>query len=239
MKKLVVITGASSGFGAVLAKALSERGYALALLARRLDRMLALSLPDCICFDVDVTSRTDVFDAIRKAEDIYGPVDCIVNNAGVMLLSNLDSQSFEECKRMVDVNILGVVNGMQAVLPSMRRRKAGTIINISSVAGVKTYEHHAAYSATKFAVHGLSESVRWEVAPDNVRVITISPGAAETELLDHVTKQDIKNDYLKWKESIGGVISAKDVVDTIIFSYEMPQHVCIRDLQVAPTKQQN
>lgn len=239
MKKLVVITGASSGFGCELAKLLSERGYALALLARSLDKMQSLKLPECMCFEVDVTSRTDVFDAIRKAESIYGDVDCIVNNAGVMLLSQFDSQSFDECKKMIDVNLLGIINGMQAVLPSMRERKTGTIINVSSIAGIKTFEFHAAYSATKFAVHGLSESVRWEVAPDNVRVITISPGAAETELLSHVSNTGIKDEYKHWKESIGGVISAVDVANTILFAYELPQHVCIRDLQVAPTKQQN
>lgn len=96
-----------------------------------------------------------------------------------------------------------------------------------------------AYCATKFAVHGLSDNVRWEVAPDDVRVITISPGAAETELISHISKQEVKQDYVDWKASIGGVISASDVADAIIFAYELPQSVCVRDLKIAPTRQQN
>lgn len=237
--KLVVITGASSGFGAQAAKALNSKGYHLALLARRVDRLLAMNLENCLCFEVDVTCRDQMFGAIRQAEEKFGDVDCIINNAGIMLLGELESQDPAEWDRMIDTNIKGVINGMQAVLPSMRRRKTGTIINISSLAGQKSYQYHAAYCATKFAVHGLSDNVRWEVAPDNVRVITISPGAAETELISHISDDLVKNDYIDWKASIGGVISAKDVVDSIIFAYELPQSVCIRDLKIAPTKQQN
>lgn len=237
--KLVVITGASSGFGAEVAKALSSKGYSLALLARRIDRLEAMELENSLCFEVDVTCREQVFSAIRQAEEKFGDVDCIINNAGIMLLGELESQHPDEWDKMIETNIKGVINGMQAVLSSMRKRKTGTIINISSLAGQKTYQYHAAYCATKFAVHGLSESVRWEVAPDNVRVITISPGAAETELISHINDEFVKNDYIDWKNSIGGVISAKDVADSIIFAYELPQSVCVRDLKIAPTRQQN
>jgi NADP-dependent 3-hydroxy acid dehydrogenase YdfG len=237
--KLIVITGASSGFGAEVAKILSVKGYYLALLARRVDRLLAMNLDNSLCFEVDVTCREQVFNAISQAEEKFGVVDCIINNAGIMLLGELEKQDSDEWNRMIDVNVKGVINGMQAVLPSMRRRKTGTIINISSLAGQKNYQYHAAYCATKFAVHGLSDSVRWEVAPDNVRVITISPGAAETELISHISDDLVKNDYIDWKKSIGGVISAKDVADAIIFAYELPQSVCVRDIKIAPTKQQN
>jgi NADP-dependent 3-hydroxy acid dehydrogenase YdfG len=237
--KLIVITGASSGFGAEVAKILSEKGYFLALLARRVDRLLSMNIDNSLCFEVDVTCREEVFNAIAHAESKFGDVDCIINNAGIMLLGELENQDDSEWNRMVDVNIKGVINGMQAVLPSMRKRKTGTIINISSLAGQKTYQYHSAYCATKFAVHGLSESVRWEVAPDNVRVITISPGAAETELISHISDDLVKNDYIDWKKSIGGVISAKDVAEAIIFAYELPQSVCVRDIKIAPTKQQN
>lgn len=237
--KLVVITGASSGFGAEAARVLSSKGYCLALLARRVDKLRAMNLENSLCFNVDVACRDQVFHAIHQAEEQFGDVDCIINNAGVMLLGELEYQDHDEWNRMIDTNIKGVINGMQAVLPSMRKRKTGTIINISSLAGQKTYQYHAAYCATKFAVHGLSESVRWEVAPDNVRVITISPGAAETELINHISDDFVKNDYINWKESIGGAISEKDVVDSIIFCYELPQSVCVRDLKIAPTRQQN
>lgn len=238
--KLVIITGASSGFGAEVAKILSKKGYSLALLARRKDRLEGLNIQNALCIEADVTSRDQVFSAVETAEKHFGTdVDCIINNAGVMLLGELDKQEAEEWDTMIDINIKGVINGMQSVLPSMRRRKTGTIINISSLAGQRSYQYHSAYSATKFAVHGLSDSVRWEVAPDNVRVVTISPGAAETELVSHISDEFIKQDYTEWKQSIGGVISAEEVAQTIVFAYELPQSVCIRDLKVAPTRQQN
>ncbi len=109
-----------------------------------------------------------------------------------MLLGLIHDQNPDEWKNMYDVNVLGLLNGMHAVLGSMKERKAGTIINISSVAGRKTFPNHAAYCGSKFAVHAISENVREEVAADNVRVITIAPGAVETELLSHTTSDDIK-----------------------------------------------
>lgn len=238
-KKLVVITGASSGFGAALAKKLSAQGHPLLLLARRLDKLEALDLPDTLCCAVDVTDRVAFEKAIEKAESLYGDVDALVNNAGIMLLGSVVNQKAEEWQRMFSTNVMGLLHGMQIVLEKMKERRCGTIINVSSVAGVKTYEDHAVYSGTKFAVHGISESVRWEMAPHNVRVVTISPGAAETELLDHMSDDAIREDYKDWKASIGGVITADDVADAIMFAYQMPQSVCIRDLVITPTRQQN
>ncbi|WP_108649239.1 SDR family oxidoreductase [Dongshaea marina] len=239
-KKLVVITGASSGFGAEIAKQLSGLGYPLLLLARRVEKLEALELPNTICRKVDVSDHQQFAQAVDEAEEIFGcETDCLVNNAGVMLLGHVEDQDPQEWQKMFATNVFGVLNGMQVVLNKMKQRKSGTIINISSVAGVKTYEEHAAYSGTKFAVHGIGETVRWEMAPHNVRVITISPGAAETELLQHVTDPKIQQDYVNWKESIGGAITAKDVADAVVFAYSLPQSVCIRDLVITPTRQQN
>ncbi|NRA83997.1 MAG: SDR family NAD(P)-dependent oxidoreductase, partial [Gammaproteobacteria bacterium] len=114
----------------------------------------------------------------------------------------------------------------------------GTIINISSIAGRKTFGDHAAYCGTKFAVHAISENVREEVADSNVRVITIAPGAVETELLSHTTSQEIKSGYQAWKDGMGGVIAADDIARTVTFAYNQPQNVCIREIVVAPTRQQ-
>ena len=139
---------------------------------------------------------------------------------------------------MFDVNVLGLLNGMQAVLAPMKARNTGTIINISSIAGRKTFGAHAAYCGTKFAVHAITENVREEVADSNVRVITIAPGAVETELLSHTTSEDIKAGYESWKHSMGGVISADDIAGTITFAYSQPQHVCIREIVIAATRQQ-
>lgn len=237
-KPLVVITGASSGFGEATARTLSEKGFPLLLIARRLDRLEALNLPNAICAKVDVTDREALVKAITDAEATYGPVDCIVNNAGVMLLGQAHEQNPSEWQKMIDVNMVGLLNGIYAVLPSMRKRKQGTIINISSVAGRKTFPNHAIYCGTKFAVHAMSENIREEVAADNVRVIIIAPGAAETELLSHTTSDTIKDGYNQWKEQMGGVMSAQDVANSIVFAYEQPQAVCIREIVLAPTLQQ-
>ncbi len=238
MKKLIVITGASSGIGEAIARRLSEAGHPLLLLARRVERLVELNLPNTLCEKVDVTDKTTFEAAIAKAEQQFGPVDGLVNNAGVMLLGQIDSQEANEWKQMFDVNVIGLLNGMQAVLAPMMARNTGTIINISSIAGKKTFPNHAAYCGTKFAVHAISENVREEVAASNVRVTTIAPGAVETELLSHTTSQDIKAGYDDWKEEMGGVLAADDIARAVEFAYNQPQNVCVREIALAPTKQQ-
>ncbi|HCM1569070.1 TPA: SDR family oxidoreductase [Vibrio parahaemolyticus] len=238
MKKLVVITGASSGIGEAIARRFSEEGHPLLLVARRVERLEALNLPNTLCEKVDVTNQASLITAIEKAEAQFGPADVLVNNAGVMLLGQIDTQDAAEWKRMFDVNVLGLLNGMHSVLASMKARNSGTIINISSIAGKKTFPDHAAYCGTKFAVHAISENVREEVAASNVRVTTIAPGAVETELLSHTTSQDIKDGYDAWKVDMGGVLAADDVARAVMFAYQQPQNVCIREIALAPTKQQ-
>ncbi|EJX1332235.1 oxidoreductase [Vibrio parahaemolyticus] len=238
MKKLVVITGASSGIGEAIARRFSEEGHPLLLVARRVERLEALNLPNTLCEKVDVTDQASLITAIEKAEAQFGPADVLVNNAGVMLLGQIDTQDAAEWKRMFDVNVLGLLNGMHSVLASMKARNSGTIINISSIAGKKTFPDHAAYCGTKFAVHAISENVREEVAASNVRVTTIAPGAVETELLSHTTSQDIKDGYDAWKVDMGGVLAADDVARAVMFAYRQPQNVCIREIALAPTKQQ-
>ncbi|ANW26861.1 oxidoreductase [Vibrio coralliilyticus] len=238
MKKLIVITGASSGIGEAIARRLSNEGHPLLLLARRVERLEALDLPNTLCEKVDVTDKASFEAAIAKAESQFGPVDGLVNNAGVMLLGQIDTQDATEWKRMFDVNVLGLLNGMQSVLAPMMERNSGTIINVSSIAGKKTFPNHAAYCGTKFAVHAISENVREEVAASNVRVTTIAPGAVETELLSHTTSQEIKDGYDDWKVDMGGVLAADDVARAVEFAYNQPQNVCIREIALAPTKQQ-
>ncbi|EIJ6615117.1 SDR family oxidoreductase [Vibrio parahaemolyticus] len=238
MKKLVVITGASSGIGEAIARRFSEEGHPLLLVARRVERLEALNLPNTLCEKVDVTDQASLITAIEKAEAQFGPADVLVNNAGVMLLGQIDTQDAAEWKRMFDVNVLGLLNGMHSVLAPMKARNSGTIINISSIAGKKTFPDHAAYCGTKFAVHAISENVREEVAASNVRVTTIAPGAVETELLSHTTSQDIKDGYDAWKVDMGGVLAADDVARAVMFAYQQPQNVCIREIALALTKQQ-
>ena len=139
MKKLIVITGASSGFGKATAIQLSSLGHPLLLLARRVELLEALNLPNTLCEKVDVTDYCSFEKAINKAKKLYGEVDCLINNAGIMLLGNIATQDPREFKQMLDVNVQGLLNGMHIVLSDMINNNNGTIINISSVAGRKTF----------------------------------------------------------------------------------------------------
>ncbi|WP_329575608.1 SDR family oxidoreductase [Kitasatospora sp. NBC_01250] len=237
-KPLIVITGASSGIGAATARLLSAQGHPLLLLARRLQKLEELGLPETLCRGVDVTDRDALQAAVREAEERFGPADAIVNNAGVMLLGRIADQDADEWERMIDLNIKGVLYGIRAVLPGMVARGTGTIINVSSVAGRKTYPNHSAYVGTKFAVHALSENLREEVASSGVRVVTIAPGAVETELLSHTTDERIKSDYEAWKKSAGGALDPQTVAEAIVYAYQQPPNVTIREIVLAATGQQ-
>ncbi|MFI5533849.1 SDR family oxidoreductase [Kitasatospora sp. NPDC051853] len=235
---LIVITGASSGIGAATARRMSALGHPLLLLARRLDRLEALGLPRTLCRKVDVTDRQAVAAAVREAEEAYGPADAIVNNAGAMLLGRIADQDPDEWERMIDLNVKGVLYGIHAVLPGMVARGRGTIVNISSVAGRKTFPNHTAYVGTKFAVHAMSENLREELAPTGVRVVVIAPGAVETELLSHTTDERIKRDYRAWKESAGGALDPEAVAQAVAYAYGQPPQVTVREIVLAATGQE-
>ncbi|KRK36870.1 SDR family oxidoreductase [Levilactobacillus parabrevis] len=239
-KPLVVITGASSGFGAEDAKLFNAAGYPMLLLGRRVEKIKALPLNfDNVLVDaVDVTDQAALAAAIRQAEAQYGPTDLLINNAGVMLLGNVTRQDPKEWQTMLDTNVMGVLNGTQIVLPGMIERQHGTIINMSSIAGFKAFANHAAYVASKFGVHGLSETIRQEVANDNVRISLVAPGAGETELLTHVTDASALKDYEAWKDTMGGLtLDPKYVAQTVKFIYDMPQEVNVREIDLAATRQ--
>jgi len=238
-KPLVVITGASSGIGAATAEAFSRAGHPLLLLARRVDRMEALGLPKTICTKVDVRDRKAVKQAIVNAEAEYGPTDCLFNNAGIARLGNIITQDPQEWDEQVDINVNGVMNGVHAVMEGMVERKRGTIVNMSSIAGRKVYPDHTVYCGTKYFVHGMSDSLRQHLAPHDVRVIVISPGVIETEVLDGITDQKTLANYKANKVKMGGGISADHVADSVLFAYQMPQNVLIQEICITPTRQEH
>lgn len=239
MKGLVVITGASSGIGAKIAETMSGNGHPVLLLSRRLEEMEALNLPNSLCKSVDVTDLEAMKAAIIEAEEKFGKVDLLVNCAGIMLLGYPESQDFSEWDRMIDVNIKGILTGTNIVLKSMKERNTGTIVNISSIAGRKTFNEHAVYCGTKFAVHAITENIRKEVSGSNVRMITIAPGVVETPLLSHTTNEDIKAGYNDWKKSIEAGLEPQKIADCVAFAYNQPQDVCIREIVIAKTKQED
>lgn len=237
MKKIIVVTGASSGIGREIAKKFSNNGHPVLLLARRLEKMEELNLPNSLCKSVDVTNLEMVREAIKEAEQKFGKVDCLINCAGMMLLGHPEEQNFDEWNDMIDLNIKGILTGTNIVLKDMVQRNEGTIINISSIAGRKTFDNHAVYCGTKFAVHAITENIRKEVSQSNVRMITISPGVVETPLLSHTTDETIKSDYNEWKKSIEAGLEPEKIASCIEFAYNQPQDICIREIVIAKTKQ--
>src|SRR3974390_144720 len=191
--KVVVITGASSGLGEATARRLSTAGAKIVLGARRTKHLDALAKElvenggDAIAITTDVTDREQVKALVDAAVKTYGRVDVMINNAGLMPQAPLERLKVDEWDRMIDVNIKGVLFGFAAVLPYMKEQKSGHIINVSSVAGHKVGPGFAVYAATKHAVRALSEGMRQEVKPYNIRTTVISPGAVATEWPTAVT----------------------------------------------------
>ncbi len=164
-----------------------------------------------------------------------------MNNAGAMLLGNMDEQSVKDWNLMLDVNIKGVLNGIKSVIQGMKKRKSGTIISISSMAGKKLFSAHVVYCATKFAVQAIAEGVRMEVALSNVRSCVICPGVVKTNLLGHNDRSEtseIFDGYNKWVKTMElGVLLPEDVASACLYVYQAPPRACIRELQIAPTNQ--
>ncbi|ELC8443150.1 SDR family oxidoreductase [Clostridium perfringens] len=237
MKGLVVVTGASSGIGTKIAETMSEQGNPVLLISRRLEPMEDLKLPNSLCKSVDVTDLEAMRKAISEAEEKFGKVDLLVNCAGIMLLGHPEIQDYNEWNKMIDVNIKGILTGTNIVLKDMVERNEGTIINISSIAGRKTFDNHAIYCGSKFAVHAITENIRKEVSGSNVRMITIAPGVVETPLLSHTTDEGIVGDYNEWKKTIESGLEPQKIADCVAFAYNQPQDVCIREIVIAKTKQ--
>jgi len=237
--KVVVITGASSGLGEATARHLEEHGAKLVLGARRLERLQALakelSLGNDAAVQTDVTDRAQVKHLVDHAVQSHGRIDVIINNAGLMPQSLLEHLKVDEWDRMIDVNIKGVLYGIAAALPHMQRQKAGHIINVSSVAGHKVGPGSAVYAATKHAVRALSEGLRQEVKPYNIRTTVISPGAVATELPDSVTEADVSQGMHDFYEEVA--IPADSFARAVAFAISQPDDVDVNEIVFRPTRQ--
>jgi NADP-dependent 3-hydroxy acid dehydrogenase YdfG len=235
-KQVIAITGASSGIGEGAARLLARRGAHVVLGARRTDRLerLAAAIAEeggSVRFRaLDVTSRADMAAFIDFATEEFGPVDVLVNNAGIMPLSPLAALKVEEWDRMIDVNIRGVLNGIAAVLPGMRARRGGQIINVASIGAHTVVPTSAVYSATKYAVWAISEGLRQENA--DVRVTVISPGVVESELADTITDADTAKAMVEYRRIF---ITPDAVARAIAFAVEQPDDVDISEIIVRPT----
>jgi len=240
--KVVVITGASSGLGEATALHLSSQGANLVLGARRADRINALAHKlagnsgKAIALETDVTDRAQVKRLVDAAVQTYGRIDVMINNAGLMPQSLLESLMVDDWDRMIDVNIKGVLYGIAAALPYMKERKSGHIINVSSVAGHKVGPGGAVYAATKHAVLALSEGLRQEVKPYNIRTTVISPGAVATELPNTVTDPAVAERIKKLYDEVA--IPADAFARAVAFAIGQPEDVDVNEIVFRPTRQE-
>ncbi len=240
--KVVVITGASSGLGEATARHLSAQGAILVLGARRTDRIEALagelsaSGGKALAIATDVTHCDQVKRLVDAGAQTYGRIDVMINNAGLMPQAPLERLKIDEWERMIDVNIKGVLYGIAAALPHMKRQKAGHFINVSSVAGHKVGQGFAVYAATKYAVRALSEGLRQEVKPYNIRTTVISPGAVATELPNTATDPDTADRVRKFYADVA--IPADSFARAVAFAVSQPEEVDINEILFRPTRQE-
>ena len=241
--KVVVITGASSGLGEAAARLLSAEGAKVVLGARRVDRIDAIAKElvgkdrKALALATDVTKHEQVKKLVDTAVSTFGRIDVMLNNAGLMPQSPLERLKIDDWDRMIDVNIKGVLYGIAAALPHMKQQKSGQFINVSSVAGHKILPSGVVYSATKHAVRVLSEGLRQEVKPYNIRTTIISPGAVESELPGSITEQDISDRMHKFYEATA--IPADSFARVVAFAISQPEDVDINEILFRPTRQES
>jgi NADP-dependent 3-hydroxy acid dehydrogenase YdfG len=239
--KVVVITGASSGLGEATARLLSAQGACVVLGARRVERIEALADElngrggKALAIATDVTKRDQVQTLVDDAVRTYGRLDVMLNNAGLMPVSPLERLKVEEWDRMIDVNVKGVLYGIAAALPHMTSQRSGHIINVSSVAGHKVRPGNTVYAATKHAVRVISEGLRQEVKPYNIRTTIISPGAIATELPNTTTDADLAQGLRKVYEN---AIPADSFANIVLFAMSQPEDVDINEILFRPTRQE-
>lgn len=240
--KIIIITGGSSGLGEAAARHLSSLGATIVLGARRIDRIQVLAKELIAAGGKATAVATDVthFDQVQRLVDIavqtYGRVDVLINNAGLMPQSPLDRRKIDDWNRTIDVNIKGVLYGIGAVLPTMQAQRSGHIINVSSVAGHKVRAGGAVYAATKHAVRVISEGLRQEVKPFDIRTTVISPGAVDTELTDSITEADVADATKKFYAAVA--VPADSFARAVAFAIEQPADIDINEILYRPTRQE-
>ena len=238
--KVVVITGASSGLGAETARHLVKAGAKVVLGARRLDRLQVLAaelgLSKDAAFKVDVTNRAQVKALVDRAVKLHGRIDVMINNAGLMPLAPLEMLRFDEWDRCIDVNIKGVLWGIAAALPHFKAQKSGQFINVSSVAGHTISAGGAIYSATKYSVRVISEALRKEVKPYNIRTTVLSPGAVDTELPGSVGAPGVNEAIADYYQH--NAIPADSFARCVLFAMSQPENIDIDEILFRPTVQE-
>jgi NADP-dependent 3-hydroxy acid dehydrogenase YdfG len=241
--KVAAITGASSGIGEATAHALVAEGAAVSLAARRKDRLddlvgrIESDGGRALAIETDVADEGQANDFVNRTNEELGGLDILVNNAGVMLLGPVAGAPTDEWRRMIEVNLLGLLYCTHAALPIMGAAGSGDIVNVSSVAGRTASLGSGVYNMTKWGVVGFSEALRQEVLNANVRSTIIEPGFVDTELQGHNEHPLVVENIEKMMDQIGKVLEADDIARAIVFAVTQPEHVSINEILIRPTKQ--
>lgn len=243
MGKIVLVTGATSGFGKAIAEKFASEKFRVIITGRRLERLQELKKQfeseygaSIHILHFDVRSKSKVDDAIKSLPDDWNQIDILVNNAGLALGRDFfDEADMDDWETMIDTNLKGLVYVTRAVLPGMIENGNGYIVNIGSIAGKEVYEKGNMYCATKHAVQALSKAMRIDLLRHKIRVTAIHPGAAETEFSLVRFKGD--------EESAGKVyegyqpLQAEDIAGVVYYCTSLPDHFCINELELTPTAQ--
>ena len=241
--RVAAITGASSGIGEATAVTLARAGAAVSLAARRGDRIgeLAERISKeggrALAIETDVTDEAQANAFVNRTNEELGRLDVLVNNAGVMLLGPVVGADTGEWRRMIEVNLLGLLYCTHAALPILGQQGSGHIINVSSVAGRFANFGSAVYNMTKFGVNGFSEALRQELAPANVKVTVIEPGFVATELQGHNTHPMVLQAMENMLKEIGEPLEAGDIAEAILYTVAGPDRVTVNEVLVRPSGQ--
>jgi NADP-dependent 3-hydroxy acid dehydrogenase YdfG len=230
---LVVITGASSGIGLALAHAFARDGHALLLIARHMEPIAGLPAERTAYAEADVADYAAFERALRDAERRFGKTACLINNAGLADARDFKQVEPDAFAHEIDVNLKGVLNGTRAVIGDMSARGAGTIINISSVSDRKTSPVAVTYTATKYGVRAVSESLQQAEGKNGVRVINVAPGYVRTNI-----HAGMGISFDEYRQALGNpdFLSAEELADIVLYCWKLPPHICIRDIVIAPTR---
>ncbi len=224
--KVAVVTGAGSGIGEAIATALGNNGVKVVLAGRNTDKLNAVATQfeqgNVKVVATDVTDKREVQQLIDTAKDTFGRLDIVVNSAGQMKSSKITDYNVDDWDSMIDVNVKGTLYTIQSALPALLEQSSGHIINIASISGFEVTKGSAIYSATKAAVHSITQGLEKELAKTGVKVTSISPGMVETPLTEHYDFNGRKK------------LEAQNIADAVIYALTQPSHVNVNEVTVRP-----
>lgn len=243
-EKVVVIMGASSGIGAATAKLLASQGKKVTIAARRMSRLeeIQKDYPENIfAVEADVTKKDEVQNVIDKTVEKFGRIDVLFNNAGIMPVNNLDQLAHDEWENMLNINVKGVLNGIAAALPVMKKQQSGHVISTSSVLGYEVLPGYAAYSGTKYAVRAIMEGLRQEEHQNNIKTTIIAPGSVKTELFDSINNAEVRNglkDAMKQPGSEMMGLDPEEIAQAVAFVIDTSKNMAVNEMVIRPTGQE-